>query len=640
MFKAQIIDVFAGPGGLGEGFSACQNEKGEYPFHIKISVEMEQFAHKTLRLRAFTRYFTQLGLELPKIYKDYILDRNKYLSKLLEFREFENRNDGIKTENDTRNWEILSPEFYCENEFQKAKTIYSSEWSFVISAIKVAMFETRRMTLGQDEEDIHTAISEQIDSNLPTILIGGPPCQAFSTVGRSRRKGHVTNNIVPNKSGRATWDQDNDGRTWLYKEYIKIISEFEPDIFVMENVRGMLSAKITNNTGDKIHVWKRIFADLNKPFNVLDSGKKSLEYDIFSLSNDVIFKGDNTDLSNLDGKDFVIHAKNYGIPQARERVILLGVKKNISEKISEDFISYLIKLKKDEQTSVKDAIEDLPVLRAGVGKMESYFVGDNMPKRTSIKKDQESDFWLTTLNEKLNVTVEKLQGSTDSHQKKLLELLKLVSKSHIDLFQKSRVFKSVEKQQYESTSDSISKFSKYTFSRLGYKANKVIRDGATKELKKWYNNNNLNIVINHESRSHMDSDLCCYVFSSCYSLINPEKGEKTFPRLQELESVGLDPKGHKNKESFIDRFRTQLWDMPATTITSHISKDGHYYIHPDPSQMRSLTVREAARIQTFPDCYFFEGPRTSQFVQVGNAVPPLLAIKIARIVERILVKNE
>lgn len=128
-------------------------------------------------------------------------------------------------------------------------------------------------------------------------------------------------------------------------------------------------------------------------------------------------------------------------------------------------------------------------------------------------------------------------------------------------------------------------------------------------------------VTLHQTRYHNDLDLENYKDA----IIKASRGENFT-----YTDIPKERRTHKNTESFIDRYKVHWWDDIPHTILAHLSKDGHYNIHPDIDQCRSLTVREAARIQTFPDNYFFEGPKTAQFMQIGNAVPPLLAEIIAK----------
>lgn len=140
------------------------------------------------------------------------------------------------------------------------------------------------------------------------------------------------------------------------------------------------------------------------------------------------------------------------------------------------------------------------------------------------------------------------------------------------------------------------------------------------------------ILTWHIARPHIDRDR--EIYRRVIDSWNKEKKRLKYTDLPE----GLCT--HKNRTAFLDRFKVVASDLPVChTMMAHISKDGHYFIHPDINQARSISVREAARIQSFPDDFYFEGSRTAAFTQIGNAVPPLMAKGIAEKIKEMLEQN-
>ena len=387
-----------------------------------------------------------------------------------------------------------------------------------------------------------------------------------------------------------TTDFHEDPRHFLYREYLHVIAKFQPAIFVMENVKGILSSRV-GPAGEGI--FPMILRDLADPAVVAD-GKgtsKAPRYRIHSFMRSVDNDADSAQ-GQFDFDDtpspsqFIIRAENFGIPQSRHRVILLGVREDLA--VSGSLPGLDSRLEVDDPT-VDDAIRDLAPLRSQLSK----------------RKDKGSDTlsWAKAIEAGLQPVLREIgRTSADDLYPALVK--------EVNAF--TRAWSSPRRNPRRR------------------KPSAWLTDHAN-----WYRTKSDRAPLNHEPRGHITEDLVRYFFAAAFA-----RKHRRSPKLAEFPPALLP--AHRNVSEavagrmFADRFRVQLAGVPSTTVTSHISKDGHYYIHPDVVQCRSLTVREAARLQTFPDDYFFEGPRTAQYHQVGNAVPPMLACQLAAVVAQIL----
>lgn len=337
-------------------------------------------------------------------------------------------------------------------------------------------------------DDIVERIGSAVNGEKVDVIIGGPPCQSFSSLGVAKDENNM----------------ENDPRNFLFESYVKILNAFLPKVFVFENVTGILKAVVQK---------KRIFS--------LVTRELSVHYNIVT-----------------DPDTIVLNATNYGVPQERKRVILMGVRKDLDFRPESVYAAITKTHYAPGETplpgqlkyvTVREAIDDLPWIQQGQGFLEGEYA--------------------------------KPIGECSDFEKMMRKNSDGVLRCH-----KARINNKKDVERYQA------------------------------------------MALNHWNF---------------------------------LELLECRPDlGHEKRRVFFNSYKVQWWDLPSKTIIAHLYKDGNQFIHPDYTQGRSITVREAARLQSFPDDFIFEGSRTEQFKQIGNAVPPLLAEAIAKAIYEFLSSEE
>ena len=492
-----------GRAGLAEGFSACRQPDGRRRYRVALSVEKNPVAHRTLRLRAFLRKF---ATGFPPEYYDFL--------------------NGVVPE---------EPDW---------PTLYPRRWA-------AACDETKCLELGSSEASVFLRgwiAKIRAKHGGRTVLLGGPPCQAYSVIGRSRNAGNVEYNA------------NEDDRQSLYEQYVEVLSRLRPAVAVMENVRGMLSARLNGEL-----IFPKVMRRLRH------AGVDG--YRLFALASREV------GLSWQDGlkpEDFLVHAEEHGVPQARHRVFVICVRCDVAAAMEEKHLPRLEP--RDDTVPLADIIGAMPRLRS------------------RLSQDDDPNSWQDAVRAGHDLILANHPAMSSTEEAR---------------------FRGALARALATVDGSAPPF------RDARGDTRVPAD-CPRELRDWIFDEQLRMLPNNETRAHMAADLARYLFAAAFGCAFGRS-----PKTRDFPEALMPNHANWHTGYFDDRYRVQLADCPCTTVTSHLSKDGHYFIHPDPGQCRSLTVREVARLQTFPDNYFFQGTRTQQYVQVGNAVPPFLAHQIA-----------
>lgn len=328
------------------------------------------------------------------------------------------------------------------------------------------------------EYGTHKGLDNLLEGRQVNVIIGGPPCQAYSLAGRIRDANRMK----------------DDYRNYLFESYLKVVSHYKPNFFIFENVQGMLSASPDGTP---------IVDKIKKSFH--DAGYVTID----------------------DFKETMFDLTEFGVPQNRKRLIILGVNKAVyeeqSSKIIQEFYNVIMPSYKTDKVTVQKAIGDLPKL---------YPVDEEY----------------------------KLNGKKYSH---------------------------------------------------------TISNAAA--------------IKNHFPRFHSKRDI--KIFGMLAKDI--AEGTNAYADISKLKDIYKEATG---KESNVHKYYVLRADSQSNTIPAHLYKDGLRHIHPDPEQKRSITVREAARLQTFDDNYEFIGGTMHQYKMIGNAVPPKFSLVLAKALKSIIDK--